>query len=108
MSLPEIDIRMDPNLTQSLIAIVLLIADEGKYGFELQGEWLGHLREGKLHVSFPKKWLVREWSHWQENPDMCIVLYSLLRAKGCFDIRNLRHDADPDLDYAVFKFEVVT
>lgn len=108
MSLPEIDIRMDPNLTLSLKAIVLLLADDGTFGVKLEEKWIGHLREGELHVAFPKKWHVREWSNWQEMPDMAIVIYSLLRENGCHEIHNLRHDANPNLDYAVFKFEVVT
>lgn len=108
MGLSEIDLRMDPNVIESLKAIALLIADEGQYEVKLEENWIGHLREGVLHVSFPKKWHVRNWSRWQETPDLALVIYALLRAEGCHDIRNLRHDANPNLDYAVFKFEVVT
>jgi hypothetical protein len=101
------DIRADPNLTSSLKCNVLLVADEVHYRLQLEEKWIGHLREGKLYIR-STKWLTREWKHWQENTDMAVAIYSLLRAELCYEIRDLRVEADPDAPHAVFSFYVVT
>jgi hypothetical protein len=105
--IPEVDIRADPCITQSLKCNVLLVADELSYKVELEEKWIGHLREGKLTIRC-KKWLTKEWMRWDWNTDMAVTIYSLLRAELVYEIRHLHADIDPDSDVAVFKFYVVT
>jgi hypothetical protein len=99
-------IREDPNVSESLKAIVLLLAGNTHYKVELEEKWIGHLREGKLFVKC-ERWLTRNFKHWQDEADIAIVVYSLLRASQCLEVRNLRYDCVPDSEYATFRFEVV-
>lgn len=102
----KLDIRADPNITESLKCNVLLLAGEVSYKVEIKEPSSGRLRGGKLYIK-SNKWLTRDWANWDKNTDMAVTIYSLLRAELCYEIRDLRAVINPSADHAVFSFYVV-
>jgi hypothetical protein len=109
---PAIPHQIPENIPPNVLLgrAIMEMVGVGNHSVALEEKWIGHLRRGNLIVSF-RKYLGRDWRHWQTDPDMAIIIYSLLRFAHIGEIRNLQYASEQEITtspLAVFTFEVVT